>query len=529
MEKRVLIATFLSMMIIFLFWQSFQKPVPVTNQQSIEKTTTPEKAPPPNTSGTIQEPEKVTPKTIASPSEKPVVVNTSTAKISLDLKGGGIASWQIKDKNGQWVSMSPTDVAGKNQILALQTGQEPYLSAVNFTSDKKELTLSGANQEAITLIGKTTGGLEITRNYLFKSDGYILKTSIVLKNTTRAPLKVPDFTLWWGPGLNPLNNKSEQNTASAWLNGKVSRKLKPEFKAGETSWAALNSQYFIVVLLPAQTPFSGVISEKNAEKKISVGLAQKESLLSAGETIQYQVDIYAGPKKYNTLKTLGPKLEEMVGFGYLGKFVYVILENINKVVHNYGWAILILTLLMQVILLPLTLKSYKSMKEMQNLQPLMKQLQEKYKSEPQRLNVEVMNLYKAHKVNPFGGCLPMLLQLPIFFALFNTIKNAVELRNAPFIFWIKDLSLPDTIFTLSGINVNVLPLLMGIGMFVQQKMTATDPQQAKMMMFMPVIFTVMFWSFPSGLVLYWFVNSLVSMIGQYVIMNKKPPKVEIVQ
>lgn len=528
MEKRVLIATFLSMMIIFLFWQSFQKPAAIINQPQVDKTTATERTTAATVTTAIQTMEKAAPATIAGPIEKPVLVNTSTSKISLGLKGGGIAAWQIKDKNGQWVSMTPTTAADSKQILALQTGQEPYLSAVIFSADKKELTLSGTDQEAITLIGKTADGLEITRNYLFKGDGNLLKTSIVFKNTTQAPLKVPAFNLWWGPGLNPLNNKAEQNTANAWLNGKIARKLKPEFQAGETRWATLDSQYFIVALIPAQTPFSGVTSEKNMEKKISVGLAQKESLLSAGETIQYQVDVYVGPKEYHTLKSLGPKLEEMVGFGYLGKFVYVILENINKMVHNYGWAILILTLLMQVVLLPLTLKSYKSMAEMQKLQPLMKQLQDKYKNEPQRLNVEVMNLYKAHKVNPFGGCLPMLLQLPIFFALFNTIKNAVELRNAPFIFWIKDLSLPDTIFTLGGIHVNVLPLLMGIGMFVQQKMTMTDPQQAKMMMFMPVIFTVMFWSFPSGLVLYWFVNSLVSMIGQYVIMHKKPPKVEIV-
>ncbi|MBI5554601.1 MAG: membrane protein insertase YidC [Elusimicrobia bacterium] len=528
MEKRVLIATFLSMMIIFLFWQSFQKPATTNNRQAGAQVARRAQALPPAAAENSPQ-AKVAPVESPSQTEQVVTINTNTSKISIETKGGGIAKWQIKDKNGQWVSMTPTAAAGQNQILALQTGQEAYLATVIFSADKKELSLSDAEQKAITLIGKTADGLEITRNYLFKGDGYLLKTNIGFRNTTQVPLKVPGFNLWWGPGLNPLNNKVEQNTANAWLNGKVARKLKPEFQAGEIRWAALDTQYFIAALIPAQTPFSGVVSEKNTEKKISIGVSQKESLLSAGETRQYQVDVYAGPKEYYTLKTLGLKMEEMVGFGYLGKFVYVILENINKVVHNYGWSILILTLLMQVILFPLTLKSYKSMAEMQKLQPLMKQLQDKYKNEPQRLNVEVMNLYKAHKVNPFGGCLPMLLQLPIFFALFNTIKNAVELRNAPFIFWIKDLSLPDTIFSLAGLNMNVLPLLMGIGMFIQQKMTATDPQQAKMMMFMPVIFTVMFWSFPSGLVLYWFVNSLVSMIGQYVIMNKKPPKVEVVK
>jgi YidC/Oxa1 family membrane protein insertase len=526
MEKRVLIATFLSMMIIFLFWQSFQKPVPVTNQPQAEKTAIAVPAPAPAI-GNSKPPAAAVPAVI--PVEQEIAINTSTSKIRLGTKGGGIIAWQMKDKNGQWVNMTPPATAGNKRVLNLQTDQAPYLSEVAFSADKKELDLNTSGEGSITLSGKTPEGLEVIRIYELKKDGYLLKTGIILKNTTPTPIKVPGFNLWWGPGLNPLNNKAEQNTADALLNGKVARKLKPELQAGEVRWVVLNSQYFIVALIPENTPFSGVISERNNEKKISVGLAQKEIFLSPGETSKYDFVVYAGPKEYYALKSLGPKLEEMVGFGMLGKFVYITLEYINKLVNNYGWAIIILTLLMQGILLPLTLKSYKSMAEMQKLQPLMKQLQEKYKNEPQRLNVEVMNLYKAHKVNPFGGCLPMLLQLPIFFALFNTIKNAVELRNAPFIFWIKDLALPDTVFTLAGININILPLLMGVGMFIQQKMTTTDPQQAKMMMFMPVIFTVMFWSFPSGLVLYWFVNSIVSMAGQYFVMNKKPPKVEIVK
>ncbi len=526
MEKRVLIATFLSMMIIFLFWQSFQKPPTASNQPNSAETAGTDKTP----AVTVQEGPAAEKAKVAEPAiqaEQFVSIQTNTSKISIGTKGGGIAGWQIKDKNGTWVDIAPSSAEAQH-LLNIDTKQAPYLSAMLFNADKRQVNLQDSEQATITLTGKTPEGLEVIRTYSFTGEGYLVKASGFFKNTSSTPLAVPDFNLWWGPGLNPLKNKAEQNTANTWLDGKISRKIKPGLKFGETRWAALDSQYFIVALIPGPAPFSGVISERNSEKKVSVGLASKESLLPPGETSQFQLNVYAGPKEYHTLKDLGPQLEEMVGFGYLGKFVYVILEAINKVVHNYGWSILILTLLMQVFLLPLTLKSYKSMAEMQKLQPLMKQLQEKYKNEPQRLNVEVMNLYKAHKVNPFGGCLPMLLQLPIFFALFNTIKNAVELRNAPFIFWIKDLSLPDTVFTLSGVNVNILPLLMGIGMFIQQKMTSTDPQQAKMMMFMPVIFTVMFWSFPSGLVLYWFVNSLVSMAGQYLIMHKKPPKVEIV-
>ena len=169
------------------------------------------------------------------------------------------------------------------------------------------------------------------------------------------------------------------------------------------------------------------------------------------------------------------------------------------------------------------------MKEMQRVQPLMKQLQEKYKDDAKRLNIEIMNLYKAHKVNPFGGCLPMLLQMPILFALYNTIRYTIELRQAPFIFWIKDLSLPDTVTAIAGININILPLVMGISMLLQQKMSNVDPQQAKMVMFMPIIFTFFFWNVPSGLVLYWFINSIVSMAGQYLFIHKREAKVEVVK
>jgi YidC/Oxa1 family membrane protein insertase len=530
MEKRAMLAMFLSLIVMLVFWVF----LPGIQQKPVT---------PPSTSAGRAAPGVAAPSTPAAvpattaSSEIPaaedkaslIEVTTETTRITLTTKGGAITSWEIKEKSGQWIDLA-VDQAGKAQRqLCIQTAQEPYLASLAFQADKKSLSLNKGEVGAVTMETRLPNGVSISRVFTFAGEGYLQKASVIFQNKEKIPVKMPEYTLSWGPGLNPLKNKTENNTAAAFINGQLVNKMKPGTREGSITWAALSDQYFIAALIPEQTVFTGASSERNTDKRISAGLAQKEFILAPGETKRDNVNIYAGPKEYYTLKAIAPKMEELVGFGSIGKFFYFILRYIYKAVHNYGWAIIILTLILQIVLLPLTLKSYHSMKEMQTLQPLMKQLQEKYKDDPKRLNVEVMNLYKAHKVNPFGGCLPMLLQLPIFFALYNTIRYAVELRQAPFIFWIKDLSLPDTVAAVGGININILPLIMGVAMFVQQKMSTADPQQAKMVMFMPVIFTFMFWNFPSGLVLYWFVNSLVSMAGQYLVTNKKYPKVEIVK
>lgn len=236
---------------------------------------------------------------------------------------------------------------------------------------------------------------------------------------------------------------------------------------------------------------------------------------------------YLGPKGHEHLKSLHLGLEDSVDFGYfgfLGKIALAVLNYFQKVTGNYGWAIIILTITLQILVLPLTVKSFKASAAMKQLQPLVKNLQDTYKNDPKRLNVEMLNLYKTHKVNPLGGCLPMLLQLPIFWALFTTLRNAFELRGAHWILWVKDLSAPDTLMVIAGFPINILPLIMGVGMFFQQKMmsVATDPAQQKMMYMMPVIFTFMFWSFPSGLVIYWLTNSILTMTEQYIIMRNQP-------
>jgi YidC/Oxa1 family membrane protein insertase len=191
----------------------------------------------------------------------------------------------------------------------------------------------------------------------------------------------------------------------------------------------------------------------------------------------------------------------------------IFLKYINKGTHNFGLAIIVLTIVIKILFFPLTHTSYKSMKDMQKVQPLMLKLKKKYKDDKEKLNKEIMALYRSHKVNPLGGCLPMILQIPVFFALYKALLGSIELRHAPFIFWINDLSAKDPYY--------ITPIIMGASMFIQQKMTPTvgDPTQAKIMLLMPIVFTIMFLNFPSGLVIYWLVNNVLS-IGQQFYINK---------
>ena len=246
---------------------------------------------------------------------------------------------------------------------------------------------------------------------------------------------------------------------------------------------------------------------------------------------EYLVNFYLGPKGYTYLKTYGLDLEKTVDFGFfgfLGKGAFAILTFLHNITNNYGWAIIILTLMIQVLILPLTLKSLRSMAAMKRIQPMIQDIQNKYKDNPQRLQAEMLNIYKSQKVNPLGGCLPMFLQLPIFWAFFTMLRNAYELRCEPWILWVKDLSAADQFMQLGAFNLNLLPLIMGLGMFLQQKMTTatSDPTQKKIMYIMPIVFTFMFWTFPSGLVLYWLTNSIVSMILQYIVIRKDSARIK---
>ena len=240
-----------------------------------------------------------------------------------------------------------------------------------------------------------------------------------------------------------------------------------------------------------------------------------------------------GPKSMNLLNSLGHDLGKALNFGFfnvIAKPCLWFMNKIHSVIPNYGIAIILLTVFTKVLLWPLGSKSYKSMSEMKRLQPLMTEIREKHKNDKQKMNQELMALYKTYKVNPMGGCLPMVLQIPVFFALYRMLYQAIELRHAPFFLWINDLSAPDRLFNFGfsipfmepPYGIPVLTIIMGATMLLQQKMSPPpgDPTQAKMMMLMPVVFTFIFINFSSGLVLYWLVNNILSISQQYYVQKK---------
>jgi YidC/Oxa1 family membrane protein insertase len=286
-------------------------------------------------------------------------------------------------------------------------------------------------------------------------------------------------------------------------------------RKGNVRWVGLQDKYFISVFIP--TNATAALVKKEGEKLVSA----RAHFASSGGMGSAAMQLYAGPKEYDTLRGLNIGLEDTIDFGWfiygswdivraVAKPLFYVLRFLYEFTHNYGVSIILLTVGIKLLFVPLQYKSYKSMKEMQLVQPKVVQLQQKYKDDRERLNKELIKLYRDHKVNPVGGCLPMVLQTPVFVALFNILYMTIDLRQAPFILWIKDLSVQDPYY--------VLPILMGISMIVQQKImpTTMDPTQAKIMLVLPAFMTLLFLTFPSGLVLYWLTNNVLTITQQFV-------------
>jgi YidC/Oxa1 family membrane protein insertase len=307
----------------------------------------------------------------------------------------------------------------------------------------------------------------------------------------------------------------------------------------EGQWIGLESEWYIAALIPRSPGFS-LVTRKGETGEVEIALKAAVASLAPGQGWEGQAQLYVGPKEYNRLKALGVGLESAIDFGgfpvprrygglpmeWIAVPILWLMNLAYRYIPNYGVAIILLTVLTKILFYPLTLKSMASMKAMQTLQPQVNALRAKYKADPQRVQRETLELYRKHKVNPMGGCLPMVIQVPIFYALYLVFSLSVELQNASFLcfgklfgvdLWICDLAQQDPTY--------VLPILMGASMFVQQKMTPTmgDPRQAKIMLLMPVVFTFMFLNLPSGLVLYWFVSNMLQIAQQYYLDRKLKP------
>lgn len=290
---------------------------------------------------------------------------------------------------------------------------------------------------------------------------------------------------------------------------------------GDIAWAALRSKYFIIAVIPE----NAVSAEMHRKKKETI----EGYLTLAGPG---KLTMYVGPKNYSTLRTKGIGLERTVDLGWsfigwIAAIILMFLNWINQYIGNYGLSIIVLTFVIKIITYPLTMKSLTSSKRMQEVQPVMKEIQKKYKDNPEKLNQEMMEVYRRYKINPLGGCLPLIIQIPIFYAFFNTLRNAVDLKGAPFFLWVTDLSKPDALFNLgftipfvNASTFNVLPLVMtavwAVQMITGQPTGAVKSEQQKLMMIMPIVFGFLLYNMPSGLVIYWTVNTLLTLVQQIV-------------
>ena len=517
MEKNTALAIFLSALFLIVWWTYFQAPA--------QKPQQPAPAPQAATTAPSQGDLKAEPRAFdraplkeAVIPEQEVTVETENYKAVFTNRGAAVKNWFIKEKDG-----TLTDL-----VLPKDTSSLSTFPGSNYT-------ISMPEPRKVVFTHVSPQGWRITKTYAL-SDSFLHNLEMeVVRLRPDAPLPRPELD--WGPGLGTdAREQKENESVIRTLGYTVSKpreliKFKPgEYQAADYSWVAVDNRYFLAAFIPDDPTSFGTVSVYREAKKTPPVIVLSAGKPSDAARESYSLRFYLGPKGLSNLRPLSLNLEETIDFGFfgfLGKAALSVLLFFYKLTNNYGWAIIILTIVIQIIVLPLTLKSFKASAAMKKLQPLMKNLQAKYKSDPKRLNIEMMNLYKTQKVNPLGGCLPMLLQLPIFWALFTTLRNAIELRGAPWILWVQDLSAPDALFYLGSIPFNVLPLLMGAGMFVQQKMmsVSTDPMQQKMMYMMPVIFTFMFWGFPAGLVLYWLTNSIVTMAEQYYVLRRQQTEV----
>jgi len=546
MEKKTILAFVLSLAVLIV-WSILFAPKPAQKADSPAKEGTAPSQPAPTASPqpapSVQKMEKPAEPAAVKGVEKEVTVETPLYRAVFSSTGASIKSFKLKkyrlaaDPDSPLVEL----VHGQAPLVAIlfDAGGKTESSPVVYNVDENSLTLeAGDSPRELTFRGTTSEGLLLQQTYRIDPDQYAIEHGFTVSNPLEKPaegilkarisnLPPKESTSYYSfIGVSHLLNNKYEETASTDLKEDKSQ-------SGLIAWISYQEDYFMTAFVPEAESQSSLLARKLGSGILEQTWSEALQPIPPGNQFSTHSTLYMGPRDLNMLKVIGKKLDLAIDFGWtdiIAKPLLYLLKFFNQYTGNYGIAIILLTILIKILFWPLTHKSYKSMKEMQKIQPLMAKIREKYKDNREMMNKEMMSLYKTYKVNPMGGCLPMVIQIPVFFALFRILGNSIELRHAPFVLWINDLSAPDRLFHLpftiplmtppSGIPV--LTLLMGASMFIQQKMTPTpgDPTQAKIMLLMPVIFTFMFINFPSGLVLYWLVNNVLSIGQQYRIIKR---------
>jgi len=568
MEKRAIMAALLmaGLLILYqtLFMQPTEPPPPPKGEPAVA---TPAPSPAPALAP-VPKPQPAGPVAAPTAPDRTAIVETPFYRAAISSRGGSITLWDVRFHGDQ--PMVLDGVLGPSGIRVVAPGRSEEPIRFRLSTDSLKLGAQSPSGELV-LVGEDGFGLQITDTLRFRADSYVIEQNLKVENRQNVPQGADLQTTWSGPivwpkdhdafpGPRPLHIVRLSRGAFWAYRSSLTEDLK---FSGTGAWIGFESAIshagslgqagtYLVAFIPksdgvrtmeAKTP--GAAGAKNgADGRVELGLAITVPPLQPKQVWEAQYINYIGPMEFERLRALGVGLEKAIYFGgfpvpeskardwglptlpmeWIAVPVGWLLQALYRLVPNYGIAIIILTIITKLIFFPLTVKSMRSMRAMQALQPQINALRSKYKSDPQRIQRETMELYRANHVNPLGGCLPMVVQIPVFYALYVALSVWVDIQNAPFIcfgkawswvpfigghdVWICDLADMD--------HTYLLPILMGVSMLIQQKMTPTmgDPRQAKMMLIMPVVFTFMFLNLPSGLVLYWTLSNVLQIAQQ---------------
>jgi len=535
MDKRAFLAIALSILVLVIYQEWVTRyygpppsPPPAVKQEADKPLAAERAATPPITPAPAMQPAPA--ELPAGRSAQDVRVETDNYSAVFTTLGARLKSFKLKHYRGSVDEQSPPfDIVTSAPGVPLPLGvrwQGPAPAddgSVVYGVQGGDLKLAGDAKGTLEFQGQTADGTVITKSLVFSGSTYPIQLEISVK-TANGSAQVPEVLLYDKSDHSVPNAAAPFEGLIALVDNKIKREPPPEANkgyefSGDIAWAGFGHTYFFFALLP----------ENGANHKITVhqtGASVTAALSgpagNSGAVSRYS--LFIGPKELDVLKSLGKEFEKSIDFGWFSiisiPLLYV-LHFSHRFTASYGIDIILLTVLIKILMAPLTHKSFVSMKQMQKLQPQMERLKEKFANDKEKLNKEIMELYRRNGVNPLGGCLPMVLQFPVFIGLYNALSTPIELRHAPFM-WIKDLSRPDwesLPFTLGDwhLGIPILTLLMGASMFIQQWMTpsAGDPNQRRMMMLMPIMFTFMFVSFPAGLTVYWLINNILSIGQQY--------------
>ena len=464
-------------------------------------------------------------------------VTTDLFTLEIDSRGGTILKLLLNDypvsleqKDVKFTLMRPTApdlFVAQSGLIGLEKGEAPTHES-QYQAAEQSYTMGDKSSLKVELWWTSPKGVRVTKRFIFTRGSYLVKVEHQVDNPTEAAWSGREYRqLMRGlPGEKPAGSQFLYTYTGGAIYTQEDKYKKISFDKMEENalsidvkggWIAMLQHYFIGAWIPPAEQTDHFYTNVLPDKRYVLGAYTPSINLAAGGSHIFSSGFVAGPKLQDELEAITPGLELTVDYGWLtvvAKPIFWLLGQIQGVLGNWGWSIIVLTLIIKLLFYKLSETSYKSMANMRKMTPRIQALKDRYGDDKQRLNQAMMELYKKEKINPLGGCLPILVQIPVFIALYWVLLESVELRQAPWIFWIKDLAIKDPFY--------VLPLIMGISMFIQQKLNPAppDPMQAKIMMTLPFVFTVFFAFFPSGLVLYWVTNNILSISQQWVITRR---------